>query len=195
MKNAITKGAWMVRRPVERRREDGHRLVRRVDGGPARAPGLRREAGRLVHDARHDGAGRSHAARSPGAPRTSSTRSRTPRRRRRPSSGRRRARSPRPWTTSRTRSPSTTSGSSSSASFTGADGTLFYTRLVKPSDFDAAKKYPVVVYVYGGPHTQLVQNAWAPVLDALPRLEGLPRLVDGRPRVRGAAGTRSRRPS
>jgi dipeptidyl-peptidase-4 len=51
-------------------------------------------------------------------------------------------------------------------SFAGADGTLFYTRLVKPSSFDPGKKYPVVVYVYGGPHTQLVQNAWAPVLDS-----------------------------
>ncbi|MBK9063834.1 MAG: DPP IV N-terminal domain-containing protein [Acidobacteria bacterium] len=50
--------------------------------------------------------------------------------------------------------------------FTGSDGTLFYTRLVKPSSFDPSKKYPVVVYVYGGPHTQLVQNAWAPVLDS-----------------------------
>ncbi|MEO8053609.1 MAG: DPP IV N-terminal domain-containing protein [Acidobacteriota bacterium] len=51
-------------------------------------------------------------------------------------------------------------GSVELGSFTGADGTLFYTRLVKPSSFDAAKRYPVVVNVYGGPHTQLVQNAW-----------------------------------
>jgi dipeptidyl-peptidase-4 len=46
------------------------------------------------------------------------------------------------------------------SSFTGADGTLFYTRLVKPSAFDAAKKYPVVVAVYGGPHVQVVEDAW-----------------------------------
>ena len=52
-------------------------------------------------------------------------------------------------------------GSVELGSFTGADGTLFYTRLVKPSSFDPAKKYPVVVYVYGGPHTLLVQNAHA----------------------------------
>jgi dipeptidyl-peptidase-4 len=50
-------------------------------------------------------------------------------------------------------------------SFTGADGTVFYTRLVKPPDFDPAKKYPVVVSVYGGPHTQLVQNAWSAGFD------------------------------
>ncbi len=45
-------------------------------------------------------------------------------------------------------------------SFTGSDGTLFYTRLVKPADFDPSRKYPVVVYVYGGPHAQLVQERW-----------------------------------
>ena len=45
-------------------------------------------------------------------------------------------------------------------SFAGTDGTVFYTRLVKPADFDAARRYPVVVVVYGGPHAQLVQNAW-----------------------------------
>ena len=47
-------------------------------------------------------------------------------------------------------------------SFKGSDGTLFYTRLVKPADFDPAKKYPAIVFVYGGPRTQLVQDRWAP---------------------------------
>lgn len=42
-----------------------------------------------------------------------------------------------------------------------ADGTTdLYYRLVKPVDFDPHKKYPVVVYVYGGPHDQLVTNEW-----------------------------------
>jgi dipeptidyl-peptidase-4 len=50
-------------------------------------------------------------------------------------------------------------------SFTGTDGTLFYTRLVKPPDFDAGRRYPVVVVVYGGPHAQLVQNAWGAGMD------------------------------
>jgi dipeptidyl-peptidase-4 len=45
-------------------------------------------------------------------------------------------------------------------SFTGSDGTLLYTRLVKPAGFDPARKYPVVVYVYGGPHAQIVQERW-----------------------------------
>lgn len=33
-------------------------------------------------------------------------------------------------------------------------------RLIKPSNFDATKKYPVLVYVYGGPHAQLITNSW-----------------------------------
>ena len=42
-----------------------------------------------------------------------------------------------------------------------ADGNfLNYYRLYKPLDFDPSKKYPVVVYVYGGPHSQMVQNIW-----------------------------------
>ena len=35
-----------------------------------------------------------------------------------------------------------------------------YYRLIKPKDFDPAKKYPVIVYVYGGPHSQMVQNTY-----------------------------------
>ena len=35
-----------------------------------------------------------------------------------------------------------------------------YFRLIKPKDFDPAKKYPVIVYVYGGPHSQMVQNTY-----------------------------------
>ena len=40
------------------------------------------------------------------------------------------------------------------------DGQTLYTRLIKPYNFDASKKYPVVVYVYGGPHAQLVTDSW-----------------------------------
>ncbi|MBB6276175.1 S9 family peptidase [Porphyromonas circumdentaria] len=46
-------------------------------------------------------------------------------------------------------------------SITSKDGsTELYYRLIKPLDFDANKKYPVIVYVYGGPHAQLVTNSW-----------------------------------
>lgn len=40
------------------------------------------------------------------------------------------------------------------------DGSKLYTRMIKPSDFDPKKKYPVLVYVYGGPHAQLVTDSW-----------------------------------
>ena len=42
-----------------------------------------------------------------------------------------------------------------------ADGAFDnYYRLIYPRDFDPAKKYPLIVYVYGGPHTQLVNDSW-----------------------------------
>ncbi len=41
-----------------------------------------------------------------------------------------------------------------------ADGTDLYYRMIKPANFEAGKKYPVVVYVYGGPHAQLITNSW-----------------------------------
>lgn len=42
-----------------------------------------------------------------------------------------------------------------------ADGkTDLYIRLIKPADFDPSKKYPVLVYVYGGPHAQLITNTY-----------------------------------
>ena len=39
-----------------------------------------------------------------------------------------------------------------------------YYRLIKPKDFDPTKKYPVIVYVYGGPHSQMVQNSYMGLL-------------------------------
>jgi dipeptidyl-peptidase 4 len=42
-----------------------------------------------------------------------------------------------------------------------ADGaTDLYCRMIKPNNFDQAKKYPVIVYVYGGPHDQLINKTW-----------------------------------
>ena len=35
-----------------------------------------------------------------------------------------------------------------------------YYRLIKPLDFDPAKRYPVILYVYGGPHSQMVTNSF-----------------------------------
>lgn len=43
--------------------------------------------------------------------------------------------------------------------FKAADGTTnLYYRLIKPVDFDPNKKYPAIIYVYGGPHAQLIHN-------------------------------------
>ena len=40
-----------------------------------------------------------------------------------------------------------------------ADGkTDLYYRLIKPVNFDANKKYPAVIYVYGGPHAQMITD-------------------------------------
>lgn len=36
--------------------------------------------------------------------------------------------------------------------------TDLYYRLIKPVDFDPNKKYPAIIYVYGGPHAQLIHN-------------------------------------
>ena len=42
-----------------------------------------------------------------------------------------------------------------------ANGTTdLYWRMVKPVDFDPNKKYPTVVYVYGGPHAHNVDARW-----------------------------------
>ncbi len=42
----------------------------------------------------------------------------------------------------------------------GMNGDLLNARLIKPSYFDAKKKYPVLIYVYNGPHVQLVSNSY-----------------------------------
>ena len=43
-----------------------------------------------------------------------------------------------------------------------------YYRLIKPIGFDPTKKYPMIVYVYGGPHSQMVKDTY---LAELRRLE------------------------
>jgi dipeptidyl-peptidase-4 len=45
--------------------------------------------------------------------------------------------------------------------FKGADGTLFYARLIKPPNFHVGQKYPAIVMVYGGPGAQSVRNSWS----------------------------------
>lgn len=40
------------------------------------------------------------------------------------------------------------------------DTTNIFCRMIKPPDFNPAKKYPVILYVYGGPHSQLITDTW-----------------------------------
>lgn len=40
------------------------------------------------------------------------------------------------------------------------NGLEFDAWMIKPRDFDAAKKYPLFIYVYGEPHAQTVLNEW-----------------------------------
>ena len=45
-------------------------------------------------------------------------------------------------------------------SFTTSEGVQLNGWMVRPADFDPAKKYPVIMYQYGGPGNQLVLNQW-----------------------------------
>ena len=45
--------------------------------------------------------------------------------------------------------------------FSTHDGVKLYARLIKPANFDASRKYPAIVMVYGGPGAQNVRNAWS----------------------------------
>ncbi len=42
----------------------------------------------------------------------------------------------------------------------GIGGEDLYYRVFKPADFDSKKKYPAIVYLYNGPHLQLITNSW-----------------------------------
>jgi dipeptidyl-peptidase-4 len=53
-----------------------------------------------------------------------------------------------------------TLGETSVFAIQGDGNTDLWCRLIKPVGFDPAKKYPVVIYVYGGPHSQLVTDSW-----------------------------------
>ena len=44
--------------------------------------------------------------------------------------------------------------------FQTSEGVQLYGYMVKPKNFDANKKYPVVMFQYGGPGSQQVKNAW-----------------------------------
>jgi dipeptidyl-peptidase 4 len=41
-----------------------------------------------------------------------------------------------------------------------SEGTDLYCRMFRPVNFDSTKKYPVLVYLYNGPHSQMVVDTW-----------------------------------
>lgn len=41
-----------------------------------------------------------------------------------------------------------------------SDGTTLNGRMIKPSFFDSTQSYPVLIYVYGGPHAQMITNSY-----------------------------------
>lgn len=45
-------------------------------------------------------------------------------------------------------------------SIAGEKGDQLNARLIKPSNFDPNRRYPVLIYVYNGPHVQLVTNSY-----------------------------------
>ena len=51
-------------------------------------------------------------------------------------------------------------GSTEFVTLQDKEGVDLYGRIIKPSHFDPTKQYPVLIYVYGGPHAQLVTNSW-----------------------------------
>jgi dipeptidyl-peptidase 4 len=51
-------------------------------------------------------------------------------------------------------------GTVEETSVTADDGQRLEAALLKPVGFDPSKKHPVIVYVYGGPHSQVVRDAW-----------------------------------
>ena len=58
-------------------------------------------------------------------------------------------------------------GKTAFLSITTADGVSLNASIMKPANFDSTKKYPVLVYTYGGPGSQVVRNAWERTSDVL----------------------------
>jgi dipeptidyl-peptidase-4 len=51
-------------------------------------------------------------------------------------------------------------GTKSYFTIPGGDGTLLNACKILPNDFDPSRKYPVLMFVYGGPGSQTVKNTW-----------------------------------
>ena len=65
--------------------------------------------------------------------------------------------------------------------FTTPDGTTLNGWMMKPADFDAGRKYPVLMYQYSGPGSQLVIDAWGISWETYMATQGyIVACVDGR---------------
>jgi dipeptidyl-peptidase 4 len=51
-----------------------------------------------------------------------------------------------------------------------SDGTLLNASIIKPTDFNPVQKYPLLIYVYGGPNSQNISNSWGGSTDLWHRL-------------------------
>jgi dipeptidyl-peptidase-4 len=51
-------------------------------------------------------------------------------------------------------------GKTEISSLKSSGGFNLYSRIIYPPDFDESNKYPVIVFVYGGPHRQKIENSW-----------------------------------
>lgn len=51
-------------------------------------------------------------------------------------------------------------GATQMVTLTSKGGVPLNARMILPTNFDSAKKYPVIVNVYGGPHAQMITNGW-----------------------------------
>ena len=49
------------------------------------------------------------------------------------------------------------------AAITSSKQQKLFTRVLKPVGFDPAKRYPAILFVYGGPHRQVVDKSWGSV--------------------------------
>ncbi len=58
-------------------------------------------------------------------------------------------------------------GNTTFLTFMTSDGVQLNASIMKPADFDSTKKYPVLVYTYGGPGSQVVLNMWERTSDVL----------------------------
>ncbi len=52
----------------------------------------------------------------------------------------------------------------------GADGTPLNAVIVKPTNFEPSRRYPVLMYTYGGPASQVVQDNWGNAAGGLAQL-------------------------